>query len=115
MGLHRAYAALDLVNRFERLDSACVADAQQGAHVMHPRIKSLSPGHTIAGPAFTVRAYLGSMMTVQKALIEAEPGDVIVIHGYPRAPTVRPLVVAPRSITPSVASRGSSIHRRPTK
>jgi len=79
VGLHRAYAALDLVNRFERLDSACVADAQQGAHVMHPRIKSLSPGHTIAGPAFTVRAYLGSMMTVQKALIEAEPGDVIVV------------------------------------
>src|SRR6266508_1711799 len=79
MGPDRAFAALDLVNRFERLDSASVADAQQAMHVLHPRIRSLVPGHTICGPAFTVRAYAGSMMTVQKALVEAQPGDILVV------------------------------------
>jgi len=79
MALDQAYAALQLVHRFEQLDSASIADAQQGMNVMHPRIRSLVSGNLIAGPAFTVRAHLGSMMTVQRALLEAQPGDIIVV------------------------------------
>jgi 4-hydroxy-4-methyl-2-oxoglutarate aldolase len=79
MGSERAFAALELVNRLERLDSPAVADARRGLGVLHPRIHTLVPGQTIAGPAFTVRAYPGSMMTIQRALIEAAPGDVVVV------------------------------------
>jgi 4-hydroxy-4-methyl-2-oxoglutarate aldolase len=79
MALPRAYAALELVDRYERLDSSAVADAQQGMRVLHPRIASLVPRRVIAGPAFTVRTYPGGMMTVQKALLEARPGEVIVV------------------------------------
>jgi regulator of RNase E activity RraA len=79
MGLQSTYADLELVRRYEKLTSADVADAQQGMRVMHPRIRSLVPGSTIAGPAFTVRAHPGSMMTVQKAMLEARPGEVLVV------------------------------------
>jgi len=74
-----ATATLDVMTRFERLDSPAIADAQRGMHVMHPRIRSYVPGAVIAGPAFTVRAYAGSMLSVEKAMLEARPGDVIVV------------------------------------
>lgn len=69
----------ELERRLEHLDSPAVADAQRGLNVLHPRIKSLAPGRTIAGPAFTVRAYPGSMMSLQKAMLEACSGDVLVV------------------------------------
>lgn len=75
----RSIGALTLVERFERLDSPAIADAQRGMRVMQPRIRSLVPGCKIAGPAFTVRAQPGSMMTVMKALLEAPEGSIIVV------------------------------------
>lgn len=75
-----ATAALNLMARFERLDSPAIADAQRGMHVMHPRIRSYVPGAVIAGPAFTVKAYAGSMLSVEKAILEAQAGDVIVVN-----------------------------------
>ena len=70
MAVERALAVQRLVHRYEQLDSPAVADALLGMRVMHPQIRSLVPGQVIVGPAFTVRAYPGSMMTVQKALLE---------------------------------------------
>ena len=73
------YSSKRLAERLERLDSPAVADAQRGMHVLHPCIHSLVPGMTIAGPAYTVKAYPGSMMSVQKAVLAARPGDVLVV------------------------------------
>jgi regulator of RNase E activity RraA len=47
--------------------------------VLHPRIRSLVPGCTIAGPAYTVRTYPGGLMTVMKAMIEAPDGVILVV------------------------------------
>src|SRR5918912_1484326 len=74
-----APATLTLAERFERLDSPAIADAQRGMRVLHPRLRSLVPGRIIAGPAFTVRAYPGSLMSVMKALVEAPPGVILVV------------------------------------
>jgi 4-hydroxy-4-methyl-2-oxoglutarate aldolase len=79
--IRRAVPRTDLEHRLERLDSPAVADAQRGLNVLHPRIKSLVPGRAVAGPAFTAHAYPGSMMTLQKAMLEARPGDILVVDG----------------------------------
>lgn len=68
-----------LSKRFERLDSPAIADAQRGMRVLHPRLRSIVPGATIAGPAFTVRAFPGSLMSVVKGLLEAPAGSVLVV------------------------------------
>lgn len=67
--------------RLERLDTAGVADAQKGMGIMEPAIRSIVPGLRVAGPAFTVKCYPGSIITVHKALIEAKPGDILVVDG----------------------------------
>src|SRR4051794_26820176 len=79
MALESTYGNAELVKRDEELNSAARADAQQGMRVMHPRIRSLVHGRTVVGPVFTVRAFPGSMMTVQKAMLEARPGQVLVV------------------------------------
>jgi regulator of RNase E activity RraA len=87
MALQRALADLELISRFERLDTPAVADAQQGRNVLDQRIRTFVPGRVIAGRAFTVQAPAGSMMTLQKALLEAQPGEILVVDagGDPRA------------------------------
>jgi RraA family protein len=71
----------DLIKRLGRLDTAGAADAQQGFGVLDPAIRSVTPGFRVAGRAFTVKCYPGSIITVHKALVEAEPGDVLVVDG----------------------------------
>jgi regulator of RNase E activity RraA len=87
MALQRALADLELISRFERLDTPAVADAQQGRNVLDQRIHAFVPGRVVAGRAFTVQAPAGSMMTLQKALLETQPGDILVVDagGDPRA------------------------------
>ncbi len=58
---------------------ANIADAQRSFSVMHPSIKSFTPGLRLTGPAHTVKCYPGSIITVHKALLEAKPGDVLVV------------------------------------
>jgi 4-hydroxy-4-methyl-2-oxoglutarate aldolase len=67
--------------RLERLDTAAVADAQKGVGIMEPAIHSIVPGLKVGGPAFTVRCYPGSIITMAKALDEAQPGDILVVDG----------------------------------
>ncbi|HET9015334.1 MAG TPA: RraA family protein [Thermomicrobiaceae bacterium] len=71
----------ELIERLARSDTAAVADAQSGFGILDPEIRSVVPGVKVAGPAFTVKCYPGSIITVHKALLEARPGDVLVIDG----------------------------------
>ena len=71
----------DLIARLGQLDAAGTADAQKGFGVLDPAIRTVTPGLTVAGPAFTVKCYPGSIITVHKALLEAAPGDILVVDG----------------------------------
>lgn len=48
---------------------------------MRPAIQPLAPGMRLVGPAHTVKCYPGSIITVHQALLEARPGDVLVVDG----------------------------------
>src|SRR5439155_20040800 len=57
-----------------------VANATSLAH--HPAHSvSLAPGMRLVGPSHTVKCYPGSIITVHKALLEAKPGEVLVVDG----------------------------------
>lgn len=71
----------ELIVRLRELDTAGTSDAQKGMGVLEPSIRTVTPGLKLAGPAFTVKCYPGSIITVHKALTEARPGDVLVIDG----------------------------------
>jgi regulator of RNase E activity RraA len=74
----------NLIERLERLPVAGVSDVQrnlQAVYAMDPAIHSLVPGAHLAGPAFTVGARSGSIITVHKALLEAPAGCVLVVGG----------------------------------
>jgi len=70
-----------LADRFRKLVTPYVSDAQGSFGVMHADIKSRVPGAVAAGPAFTVLCYPGSIITVHKALAEAKAGDMLVVAG----------------------------------
>lgn len=71
----------EYVDRLRQGFTAAVADVQQGFGILDPEIRTRTPGLVLAGPAFTVKCYPGSIITVHKALTEAQPGDVLVIDG----------------------------------
>lgn len=71
----------DFADRFRKLVTAWISDAQGSFGVMHAEIKSRVPGAMQAGPAFTVLCYPGSIITVHKALAEAKRGDMLVVAG----------------------------------
>lgn len=70
-----------LRERLEKLDAASVADAQKGLGILDPAIVTRTAGVKLAGVARTVKCYPGSIITVHKALAEAQEGDVLVIDG----------------------------------
>ena len=61
--------------------TATISDAQKSFNIMRPSIRPLAPGMRIVGPAHTVKCYPGSIITVHKALLEARPGEVLVVDG----------------------------------
>lgn len=67
--------------RIANLDAASVADAQKGFGILDPAIMTRTPGLKLSGIARTVKCYPGSIITVHKALSEAQEGDVLVIDG----------------------------------
>ena len=71
----------ELAERFRRLVTPWVSDAQGSFGVMHAAMRSLTPGAVAAGPAFTVLCYPGSIITVHKALAEAKAGDMLIVAG----------------------------------
>ena len=70
-----------LIERLARLEIANVCDAQKSFGAPHPTIQTIVPGLRLVGPAHTVKCYPGSIITVHKALLEASPGEVIVVDG----------------------------------
>jgi regulator of RNase E activity RraA len=63
------------------IPTAALSDAQTGMTTMDAGIKTRVPGLKLVGPALTVRCLTGSIITVHKALAEAQPGDVLVVDG----------------------------------
>jgi 4-hydroxy-4-methyl-2-oxoglutarate aldolase len=76
-----AAPAADLAQRLGQLATATISDAQKSLGIMRPAIRPLAPGMRLAGPAHTVKCYPGSIITVHKALLEAQPGEVLVVDG----------------------------------
>jgi 4-hydroxy-4-methyl-2-oxoglutarate aldolase len=70
-----------LLERLARCATATISDAQQSFGIMHPTIRPLAPGTRLCGPAHTVKCYPGSIITVHKALLEARPGEILVVDG----------------------------------
>jgi 4-hydroxy-4-methyl-2-oxoglutarate aldolase len=71
----------ELVQRLGQFATATISDAQKSLGIMRPNIKGLAPGMRMVGPAHTVKCYPGSIITVHKALLEARPGEVLVVDG----------------------------------
>src|ERR1051326_975419 len=71
----------DVLTRLARYATATISDAQNSFGIMRPAIRPLAPGMRLAGIAHTVKCYPGSIITVHKALLEAAPGEVLVIDG----------------------------------
>ena len=69
----------DIVARFGNLPVANVSDVMSRASVGCPRLRPLHAGGPMAGPAFTVKTRPGDNLMIHKALLMAEPGDVIVV------------------------------------
>lgn len=74
-------ATAELVQRLGQFATATISDAQKSLGIMRPTIKAMAPGMRLVGPAHTVKCYPGSIITVHKALLEARPGEVLVVDG----------------------------------
>jgi 4-hydroxy-4-methyl-2-oxoglutarate aldolase len=74
-------SATNIVVRLGQYATASLSDAQKSLGIMRPNIQPLAPGMRIAAIAHTVKCYPGSIITVHKALLEARPGEVVVIDG----------------------------------
>ena len=72
---------MDIREALLTIPTAALSDAQTGMTTMDAGIKTRVPGVKLVGPAFTVRCLTGSIITVHKALAEAQPGDVLVVDG----------------------------------
>jgi len=72
--------ALDptLRDRLARIHTGSLSDALGSIGVLHAGIRPITPGARLVGPAFTIKCYPGSIITVHKALMEAPPGVVLV-------------------------------------
>jgi 4-hydroxy-4-methyl-2-oxoglutarate aldolase len=68
-----------LAARLAKIHSGAVADALGSVGVLAASIRPITPGARLVGPAFTVKCYPGSIITVHKALMEAPPGVVLVV------------------------------------
>jgi len=72
---------MDIREALMMIPTAALSDAQTGMTTMDAGIKTRVPGVKLVGPAYTVRCLTGSIITVHKALAEAQPGDVLVVNG----------------------------------
>src|SRR5512140_2299978 len=74
----------DQTARLARLPTAAISDVLrnlQANYAMDPGIKSIVLGLHVAGPAFTILARAGSIITVHQALLEAPSGSILVVGG----------------------------------
>lgn len=69
----------ETVERFRALPVANVSDVMSRMSAAGPALRPLHAEGVLAGPAFTVRTRPGDNLMIHKALLMAEPGDVIVV------------------------------------
>lgn len=68
-----------LRERLIKIHTGSLSDALGSLGVLAVSIRPISPGLRVVGPAFTVKCYPGSIITVHKALMEAPAGVVLVV------------------------------------
>jgi 4-hydroxy-4-methyl-2-oxoglutarate aldolase len=68
-----------LRTRLAAIHTGSLSDAMGSVGVLAAGIRPITPGARMIGPAFTVKCYPGSIITVHKALLEALPGVVLVV------------------------------------
>lgn len=71
----------DHLRRLAEAPTASVADALGSTGVLDAEVRPVWSGARLFGPAFTARCYPNSIITVHKALLEAEAGQVLVVDG----------------------------------
>lgn len=69
----------DTVAKFRALPVANVSDVMSRMTAGGPRLRPLHAGGSMAGPALTVKTRPGDNLMIHKALLMAEPDDVIVV------------------------------------
>ena len=91
-----------LIAAFREASPPDLADAMNKSGAMRGLFPIYAPMRRMVGPAFTVKVPTGDALMIRKALVLAQPGDVIVIDG--RGTVSRSLWGGNRSMT--VAARG---------
>jgi len=71
--------ATEIVERFARLPVANVSDSMSRMTAAGARVRPMHQGGAMAGVALTVKTRPGDNLMIHKALLLAEPGDVIVV------------------------------------
>lgn len=71
----------ELVKRAAEFQAAILADVAGRRGTLNGRVKPLSAGMKVAGPALTVEVRPGDNLAIHAALAIAQPGDVIVVDG----------------------------------
>jgi regulator of RNase E activity RraA len=69
----------EAARRFIDVPVACISDVMSRMAAGGPRLRPMHAGGVLCGPAFTVKTRPGDNLMAHKALIMAEPGDVIVV------------------------------------
>lgn len=69
----------DTVERFKALPVANVSDVMSRMSAAGPTLRPLHAEGVLGGAAFTIRTRPGDNLMIHKALLMAEPGDVIVV------------------------------------
>lgn len=80
MARRRCCATASLVSQLARISAADVFESQDRSGAVDPAIAPLWRPISLCGPAFTVRCVGGDNLAVHHALIEAEPGQVLVVE-----------------------------------
>ncbi len=70
-----------LVQAFKGLPVANISDSMSRMTAAGPRLRPMHRSGYLAGPALTVKTRPGDNLMIHKALMLAQPGDVIVVDG----------------------------------
>ena len=69
-----------LMEQFREFATPDISDLLNRLYAVNPEIHGLTgPGHTLCGPACTVKVFPGDNLMVHKSLDVARPGDVVVV------------------------------------
>ncbi|CAL9642462.1 4-carboxy-4-hydroxy-2-oxoadipate aldolase [Streptomyces sp. enrichment culture] len=71
----------DILRRLAALPVANVGDAMDRLNVCKAALRTMCPGQTLAGPAYTVLTRPGDNLYIHKALAEIKPGQILVVSG----------------------------------